>query len=57
MRCLPKVYKEKGSVWASNLSTDEKYDNESGKTNNKWPQVGYIARDRRIEFHFFLECK
>ena len=39
MRCLPQVYNEKGSVWASYLSTDEKYDSESGKTNNKWPQV------------------
>ena len=40
MRCLPEVDNEKGSVCARNLSTDEKYDNESGKTNNKWPQEG-----------------
>ena len=53
MRCLPGVYNEKGSVWASNLSTDEKYDNESGKThNNKWWQIGYVACDR-ISFFFW----
>ena len=46
MPCLPKLYNEKGSVWARNLSTDEKYDNESGKTNKTWPQVGYDACDR-----------
>ena len=34
MHCLPEVYNEKGSIWA----TDEKYDNGSGKTNNKWPK-------------------
>ena len=45
MRCLPEVYNEKGSC-ARNLSTDEKYDNESGKTNNKWPQVRCVVRDR-----------
>ena len=45
MHCSPEVYNEKGSVWARNLSTDEKYDNERGKTNNKWPQVGYLACD------------
>ena len=50
MPCLPEVYNEKESVWARNLSIDEKYDNESGKTNNKWPQVGYIVCDR---FSFF----
>ena len=43
MPCLPDVYNEKGSVWARNLSTDENNDNESGKTNYKWPQVGYAA--------------
>ena len=45
MRCLPEVYNEKGSC-ARNLSTDEKYDNESGKTNNKWPQVRCVVFDR-----------
>ena len=50
MPCLPEVYNEKESVWARNLSFDEKYDNESCKTNNKWPQVGYIVCDR---FSFF----
>ena len=54
MHCLPEVYNEKGSVWARNLSTDEKYDNKSSKTNNKWPQVGYVACDR-ISF-FFLSA-
>ena len=49
MRCLPEVYNEKGSVWARYLSTDEKYDNESGKTNNKWPHVGKL---RVIEYIF-----
>ena len=51
MRCLSEVYNEKVSVWASYLSTDEKYDSESGKINNKWPQVGKDAYNR--EFHFF----
>ena len=54
MRCLPEVYNEKGCVLAKNISTDEKYDNESGKTNNKWQQVGYAACD--ISF-FILECQ
>ena len=31
--CLPEVYNEKRSVWDSNFSTDEKYDNKIGKTN------------------------
>ena len=48
------VYNGKGSVWARNLSTYEKYYNESGKTNNKYPQVGYVAGTLRvIEFHLF----
>ena len=51
MRCLSEVYNEKVSFWASYLSTDEKYDSESGKINNKWPQVGKDAYNR--EFHFF----
>ena len=51
MRCLLEVYNEKGSVWARNLSADEKYDKESGKTNNKQPQVGYVVCDR-ISFFF-----
>ena len=55
MYFLPEVYNENGSVWARNSSTDDKYDNKSGKTNNKWLQVGYVACDR-ISF-FFLECQ
>ena len=55
MHFLPEVYNEKGSFWARNLSTDEKYDNKSGKTNNKWPQVGYVVCDR-ISGGFF-ECQ
>ena len=46
----------KGSIWARNLSTGEKYDNKSGKTNNKWPQVGYVACDR-ISFFFGMPIK
>ena len=47
MRCLPEIYKEKVSVWASYRS-DEKYDKESGKTNNKWPQVWKVACDKLL---------
>ena len=51
--CLPEVYNEKGSVLARNLSTYEKYYIESGKTNNKYLQVGYVAGTLRvIEFQF-----
>ena len=46
MHCVPEVYNEKGSVWARILSTDEKYNEKSVKTNNKWPQVGYVACDQ-----------
>ena len=56
MHCLPEVYNEKGFVWASYLSTDEKYDRESGKTNNKWPQVVGRACDR-ILFYFGMPIK
>ena len=48
---MPEVYNGKESVWARNLRTDEKYDNESGKTNNKWTQVVTL---HVIEFHFFF---
>ena len=54
MRCLSKVYNGKESVWARNLmSNDEKFDNESGKTNNKRPQ-GYISYDRISLFFCFF---
>ena len=57
MCCLPEVYNENGYVWARNLSSDEKYDNESGKTKfNKWPQVGYVACNR-ISFFFWNASK
>ena len=46
MCCLPKVYNENGSVWASYLGTDEKYDSKSGKPNKKWAQVGLVTCDR-----------
>ena len=35
------------------ICTDEKHDNESGKTNNKWPQVGCVVCDR-ISFFLML---
>ena len=51
MLCLPEAYNEKGSVWVSYLSTDEKYDRESGET----PKKMAASRGRLcvIKFHFF----
>ena len=42
----PKYIMKRGLFGPVYLSTDEKYDSKSGKTNNKWPQVGYVACDR-----------
>ena len=53
MRCLPEVFNEKWSVWASYLCTDETYDSESGKANKNGRMYGSL---HVIEFRF-LECQ
>ena len=51
MCCLPEVYNEKGSVWASYfISSDEKYDCESDKPIKNGRKQGRL---RVIEFHSF----